>query len=967
MNSTTPSNAVGQEKPDLVIRQPKGHNRSGKFNNPRWVLWLLPVWLLLGADKLPEFPAITQPGSITYSASGRLVVAWRGDLWLAELDPDEEEIIKGSWRQLTSGVAEERDPVWLPDGQSLLFASDRAGQFDLWKMKVGKNGKPGAPEVVIQSPAADIQPDVAADGTICWVRGLGPESDIWIKYPEAKPTQLTSILGPDHSPAIHPDGKQVIYISERKGKPSLQHMDIANKKKRRTVLDGKMILSPRWSPDGRQISFSTRTQPVGVWATDIQGSYTNLISSSRSQAVWSPDGQRLILVEVPRNPPAYNGDPQQAGLRPGSEPYWQDLKVAMLPAPTPPDLGEAYVRAPIDIQSTEQYLNYFDRTISYLDRKYQLTEKETWTSQVAQARMAVKKATSNAAVDQILYELLQQRPSLREEKRGKAGISSAHPLATAAGIKILEQGGNVVDAAIAVSFALGVVEPDASGIGGYGEMLIYLQGMRAPTCIEFLTRVPEAASLANGQLQNLPDSGPVLVNIPGTVAGMELAWQKYGSKTLSWADLLEPAIQLARDGFPVSDGFATTLALEQEAYAACDGCQRLFYKNSEPLSVGDTIRNPDLAWTLGLIARRGGDGFYQGPVAQRMVEDLRSKGNVMSMEDLARYYAVERTPVQTQYRGHTIYSGPPPVSGGALLTAKLNLLEGYASPASFTDDAPTLHAMIEAWKLTPSTSGRIADPGLWPVDTHPFTDKVSAGERWQSCFNAGQSIMPQDSNCLDTRVAISWGSEGILEARSSTGTTAFAVADAEGNMVSVTQTLGTWGGNFYLTPGLGFIYNDKLRSYSSNPKRYNARIPYARNVTGISPTMIFKDDEGTSKPFVALGAAGNAWISSAVYRMCSGIIDRGLGPQAALELPRFLVGVQRDNQDRQRVKDVVVQMEHGFSPEALEQLQRLGHELQLISAPGELRMGYGAAVMVDEGVVRAGADPRRSGEAGAVE
>ncbi|WP_170110176.1 gamma-glutamyltransferase [Flavilitoribacter nigricans] len=904
---------------------------------------------------------------MAFSAEGRLVVAWRGDLWLVETAPEKETVISGSWRQLTSGIAEERDPVWLPDGRTLLFASDRAGKFDLWKIAVPPSGKPGNPEVVIESPGADIQPSVAGDGTICWVRGLGANADIWVKNPEGKPTQLTSILGPDHSPAIHADGNLLVYISERKGKPSLVHMDIADKKKRRTILDGKMILSPQWSPDGQQLSFSTRTQPTGVWTTDLQGSYTNLISTSRSLAVWSSDGSHLILVETPRNPPAYNGDPQPAGVRPDQDPYGQDLKVAFLPAPIPPDRGQQYTYAAMELNSARQYLDYFDRTVNYLNQKYQLADHAAWNTNVQRSREAVKKADSTEAVDQLVYQLLRQRPPLREEKRGKAGISSAHPLATAAGLRILEQGGNVVDAAIAISFALGVVEPDASGLGGYGEMLIYLKDMESPTCIEFLTRVPEAGSLTNGQLQNLPGSGPMLVNVPGTVAGMELAWQKYGSKKLSWADLVQPAIELARDGFPVSEGFASTLEVEKEAYATCDRCQSLFYPEGKPLTAGDTLRNPDLAWTLAQIARRGRDGFYQGPVAQRMVEDLRSGGNVMSTEDLARYYAVERTPVRTQYRGHTIYSGPPPVSGGALLTAKLNLLEGYPAAKPYTEDAATLHAMIEAWKLSPSTSGRIADPGLWPVDLDPFTDKTFAGERWQSCFNAEQSVMPADSNCLDTRVAISWGAEGILEARSSTGTTAFAVADAAGNMVSVTQTLGTWGGNFYVTPGLGFIYNDKLRSYNSNPKRYNARIPFARNVTSISPTMIFKATEGQQQPLAALGAAGNAWISSAVYQMCSGIIDQGLGPQAALELPRFLVGVQRDNQDRQKVKEIVVQMEQGFAPAVLKEIQQLGHELQLISAPGELRMGYGAAVMIDRGVVRAGADPRRSGEAGVVE
>ena len=191
------------------------------------------------------------------------------------------------------------------------------------------------------------------------------------------------------------------------------------------------------------------------------------------------------------------------------------------------------------------------------------------------------------------------------------------------------------------------------------------------------------------------------------------------------------------------------------------------------------------------------------------------------------------------------------------------------------------------------------------------------------------------------------------------------VADAEGNILAVTQTLGTWGGTFYLTPGLGFPYNDKLRSYGTNPSSYGARLPYARNSTGISPTLIFEGTDHNQRPLAAVGAAGNAWISAAVYQVVTGIVDHGLRPQEALELPRFLVTSRRIPARSRSVRNVVVQIEDGFSPTVMRQLREMGHDFQKISLKGELRMGYGAAVLIEDGQVRAGGDPRRSGGAGA--
>lgn len=915
----------------------------------------------------PGPPPILAPSSISINKDGQLVLSWAGDLWLGELGEDEQSKIPTEWKRLTATIATERDPVWHPDGQQLFYASDEKGTFDIWKADLGDGEELREKQLVIESKQVDIQPSFDRAGRMAWVRGTGAKSDVWLRELEGKTTQVTSTFGPDHSPALHPGGQQLYYVSERKGSTSLMRMDL-NTKKKSAVQIGKRFLSPQWSPDGQQLTFSTRTDPQGLWVIDQMGSYCNLLSKERSVGTWTADGNRIALVEISRNPPAYNGDPMIDGRRPALAPPQRNIQMKLLAAPRLVEEGKTGNPITFPAQDTLQYTQQLERTIQYLTQRYGLDQgkkAKKWNKLIEETRKNLSQVQRKEEAEQLIYGLINERPAIKEEVKGNAAISSAHPLATAAGLEILEAGGNVVDAAVAISFALGVVEPDASGVGGYGEMLVYLKDMPEPTCIEFLTRVPEAASLSNGQLQNLPTSGPILVNVPGTVAGMELAWQKYGSGQMSWEKLLEPAIRLAQDGFAIDHSFATTLAMEEEAYTKCSRCQDLFFKNGRTLQAGDTLRNPDLAFTLRMIAYRGKDGFYKGRVAQRMVEDLRSKGNVITMEDMARYYAVERSVVSTTYRGHTVYSGPPPVSGGALLTAKLNLLEAFPEPKAYKEDAATVHAMIEAWKFSPSGSGRIADPGLWPVDLKPFTDKPMASNRWRECFDPLSSVHPEDSTCLDTRAVSSWGAEGVLEARRSTGTTAFALADGDGNMVSVTQTLGTWGGNFYVTPGLGFIYNDKLRSYNSNPKRYNARIPFARNVTSISPTMIFKGIDTKQKPLAALGAAGNAWITSAVYQMTTGIIDQGLGPQAALELPRFLVGMRRNPRDRTKVKEIVVQMEDGFAPGILEQLGMLGHELQLISTRGELRMGYGAAVVLDKGKVKAGADPRRSGAAGA--
>lgn len=883
-----------------------------------------------------------------------MVLSIEGDIWWAS------QTKKGKvkeWKQLTAGEAEDREPIWMPDGESVLFSSNQSGDFQLFQLNI-RTGE----QVAFSTRAGhQSQPSVDNKGAVVWVQGLGPNAQIWYKAPGRDAYPLVSTQG-GHSPALSPDGETLVFIRRKGPQEELCLWSSENKIR---VLTNQQAAFPAWSPDGTRITYTRRGTQAGVYLTTVKGVFHHLVVKGSYLASWTADAQRLALSTLAGAPPYHNGDQDPEGQNYLDGAVVSKKPIHWIKAPPLPvsALNESWsLPQPAFSEQIDRQFRAITTTLDEEFKEAPLAHQEEWEKLKARYANRLKSVQTLAEGERISYELLKERPFLREEKRGAAGVSSAHPLASAAGTEMLAKGGNVVDAAVAVSFALGVVEPDASGLGGYGEMLIYLAGMEAPTSIEFLTRVPEAASLTNGALDPLPRGGPVMVNVPGTVAGMELAWKRYGSQKLSWSDLLQPAIRLAEEGFVLDASLATTLFKEQVEYRKYPSSRALFFKDGEPLGVGDTLRNPDLAWTLRTLADKGAEAFYKGAIAEKMQKDLRSHGNVMTRADLARYYAVERTPVKTTYRGHTVYSGPPPVSGGAGLIGRLNQLEAYPTPASYQDEPAALHALVEAWKLAPTGRGKIADPGLWPIDLSSFQDKEAAQRRWSSCFDPHRALSPTNS-CADTRQSSSWGEEKVLEARSNTGTTAFAIADSQGNMVSVTQTLGTWGGNFYVTPGLGFLYNDKLGSYGRNPRAYNARIPFARNVTSIAPTLVFKGEKEKQQPLLALGAAGNAWITSAVYHIVTGVIDNQLSPQEAIEQPRVLVGVRFDPQDPERIESVRIQAEQGFSPAVVKGMQQRGHDIQWISRPGRLRMGYSAAVMVKEGKVIAGADPRRSGEA----
>ncbi|MDB4877605.1 MAG: gamma-glutamyltranspeptidase [Gemmatimonadetes bacterium] len=935
---------------------------------------------------LQTAPPVSGAQDPAYSHDGRLAVSVEGDLWLVSKS--------GQWTRLTAGPSWDREPAWTADGSAIVFSSDRSGNFDLWRVPVGPNGTAGDAERVTTSPLGDGQPAVGRDGRIFFVRGRLGAATLWMRLPSGAESRVTRDRAAEQWPAISADGSRLAYVSLADGTRKL-HVRTLDTPRDTVVLTDARIEHPSWSPSGDRLAWTATGARGAVYVSPLDGRYVNLVSARHAASAWSPDGKTIALADIPPDaiaPVGYNGDPDRTGDRDANLLSATGGRLWMVDAPSSPDQQLAeQAGSPSASDRAQHNADAFDQLWNRTARLYYsapdaAARRAQWDALKTKYRARAVAAKTDDELKTVLHDMLREHPPYRQSATGRAAVSSAHPVATAAGVEMLAKGGNVVDAAVAVSFALGVVEPDASGPGGYGQTVIYLKGMEKPQLIEFMSRVPEDAGLTNTSLvQNgrMPDGGPAIANVPGTVAAMYLAWQKFGSKKLQWADLLQPAIRAARDGYVVSEGLATTLSTEREQFMKYESSRALFFRDDQPLHAGDTLKNPDLAWTLEQIAKGGADAFYKGEIAKRMVTDLHAKGNAMKMSDMARYFAAEREPVPGSYRGYTFYASAPPVSGGAELSAKLKLLEQYSNPKPYADDAGTLHAMIAAWQLVPSSRNLIADPGLWPVNIEPFMSRDTALARWR-CFDPNKAINPsalrgdtlscaqpgkktasvelaRDPECY----AHGYGATPTEVCRAA-GTTAFAIADADGNAMAQTQTLGTWGGNFYVTPGLGFLYNDKLNSYGGDPAAYGARLPFARHGSTITPTIVFEGSGKSLHPVMALGAAGNAWITSAVYQVIVGMIDQHLDPQAALEQPRFLIGGGRGGAGAAPPQGATIQMEDGFSPDVMKRLEALGYRTQIVSLPGELREGYGAAVRIEKGRVTAGADPRRAGAAGAV-
>ncbi|MGE0592476.1 MAG: gamma-glutamyltransferase [Vicinamibacterales bacterium] len=883
------------------------------------------------------------------------------------------------------GSALEREPAWSPDGARLAYAADAGRGFDIHVVP----GSGGTPRRVTDLPGDERWPAWTPDGRLVFSHRAAGEAQwdlLLVSDPasdDARVVRLTRTEDSEWQARVSPDGRRLAFASDRDSADGdfdiwVTAMPVAGADVARPApADGPRRLLrapgpdayPAWSPDGARLAFyGVRGGAGATWvmdaAADGPGPRTEpvLVSRHAGTLSWSPDGTTLAVGEVPDPEQIYNGNPlRDGGDPPAAFELGPGYSLWLVNAPRRVDAGARPLAPRLD-GPPPGLARIFERVWSTLGRLYYPDGEQADAWEALRARYAPRAAAARTEADleAVVDALIADQPLVKPAVvSGGAVVVSGHPLASAAGQRVLEMGGNVVDAAIAVSFALGIVEPDASGLGGDGQALLFLAGMDEPTVVDFKDQAPAAASADNARMMDrgrIIGHGPAAANIPGTVAGMQYLFEHYGSGRVAWPDLLLPAIQYAERGFVLDSALPTTIAAGRQVLARYRSASRLYMPGGRVPRAGDRFVNREVAVTLRTLASEGGEAFYRGSIARRIAQDMLASGGLITEADLAQYRAIERRPVQGQYRGHRVYTVGPPVSAGVSLLEALQVMEHYEprNGATAPLDPAYWHHLIEAWKMRDQVR-RIADPERWPVEFDEHLQAEHAAARFALIAPDRAQPFPVDAEEVvpDTE-------------RLGTGTSAFVVVDAAGNMISVTQTLSTWGGSFYATRGLGFLYNNHLRTFRTTPGLYGRLMPLARSNTANVPTLVFGEDDGRLAPRLALGAAGNAWIPASVYSILAAVLDGGLSTQRAVEAPRFLVA---HDPARPRSRSARIAIEDRFPRATLEVLMSLGHRFQKVGRKGELRYGYAAAASVNlrTGQVEGGADPRRSHAAVAVD
>ena len=532
------------------------------------------------------------------------------------------------------------------------------------------------------------------------------------------------------------------------------------------------------------------------------------------------------------------------------------------------------------------------------------------------------------------------------EARGLNGmVASAHPLASQVGVDILKAGGNAVDAAVAVGFALGVVEPNASGIGGGGFMLIWFADTGKVVFIDSREKAPKAATADMFELDEKgkvkPDArglNPVVhggrsVAVPGEVAGLLSALDKFG--TMKRIQVIQPAIDHAEQGITVSPKLAGIITDNFEAIATFPASEKIFLNDGFPREAGDTLRNPDLANTLRLIADQGRDAFYHGPVAESIVDAVQSDGGLMTMEDLAGFDVSYRTPVTSTYRGYEIISAPPPSSGGTHVIELLNIMENFDVEKMGLNSAQSIHAWAEAMKLMYSDRTKfMGDSDFIDVPLKGLTSKQYGRDQFARIDM--NSVMNLPAN----------GDPWTVESGS---TTHFSVVDRHGNMVAYTKTINHFFASGITTPGTGIVLNDQMDDFDKRPGHANSIAGGKRPLSSMSPTLLLKD----GKPYATIGSPGGKRILTTVAMLISDLVDFDMDIQSAINTPRI------NNYENGPLK-----IESRIPLDVQNQLRQMGHDLQ-VKKDFDLYFGGAQGVVIDQksGVMHGGADPRRDGKA----
>ncbi|NQY03205.1 MAG: gamma-glutamyltransferase [Halieaceae bacterium] len=519
-------------------------------------------------------------------------------------------------------------------------------------------------------------------------------------------------------------------------------------------------------------------------------------------------------------------------------------------------------------------------------------------------------------------------------------------LASEVGRDILAQGGNAVDAAVATGFALAVTYPRAGNLAGGGFMLIHLADENRQTLIDYRETAPATASRdlflnEDGEVDRMREYfSHQSAGTPGSVAGLIYAQEKYG--TLPLKKVLQPAIALAKNGFPVSFALNFEFNARAERLKQNEEAKRLFFTPAgETYAIGDNFVQSDLAWTLGQIAERGHDGFYKGEVAEKIVAEMEAGDGLISLEDLASYKVVERTPVTGTFRDYTVVSTPPPSSGGLHIIQILNLLEPYALKDMGHNSAAYLHVLTESMKRAYADRSRfLGDPDYVDVPVAALTDKGYA-DRLREGINEERATPAKDIV------------PGASLPEESSDTTHYTVADAAGNVVSNTYTLNFSFGSHIAVPGTGMLLNNEMADFAASPGNANAYglvqgeansiMGGKRPLSSMSPTMVFKD----GKVWLATGSPGGSLIITTVLQTILNAMVFDVNIATAAAWPRV---------HHQWLPDKL-RIEQGVSKDTVRLLESMGHTVEV----GSRTLGRTQSIMLEDGWLFGATDTRRHG------
>jgi len=539
-------------------------------------------------------------------------------------------------------------------------------------------------------------------------------------------------------------------------------------------------------------------------------------------------------------------------------------------------------------------------------------------------------------VESGLKQAIIRYDSIHHPVEGRFGmVVSQNSIATSVGQGILARGGNAVDAAVAVGFALAVTLPRAGNLGGSGFMLAYMAAEQKTVALDYRSVAPLTASVEKFSKQDGSMNwdkltfGPMASAVPGTVAAMHQAWLRFGS--LPWKDLLLPAHQLASEGFEINPDLANVLNMAGSILNYYSKGSAYINKDGRPWVAGDLLVQKDLAWSISQIMENGADAFYKGKLAGRIAKAFEKSGGIISQKDLAAYKVKERVPVSAGYRGKQVISMPPVSGGGVTLLQMLNMLEYFPVAEQGAGSAKNLHLLAEVMKRAAANRrSLLGDPDFVKVYVEGYISKDLAKK------------MAADID-IEHATDVKTIKAEPVERYESRNTTQFSVMDKFGNAVSNTYTLGYSFGSGYVAEGTGILFDNQMRnfSYRSDANHMNALVPGKRMLSTMTPTIVLGED---GKVFLVTGTPGGSRIINVVLQVLVNVIDHGMNIAEATDQPRI----------HQGWRSQTLGIEKGMNPEVISILTAMGHEIEL-----KQTMGSTQSIIWRDGKFYGSADPRR--------